>query len=89
MTEWSQSCVPERVVDRFYSSFARRRSDDTMLLAATTTCTFVQSRRGRFPLKAQWDVGDYKRMVSSPLAFTDEDVILIRRGMEGRAARLR
>ena len=40
-------------------------------------------------MKAQWDLDDYKRMVSSPLAFTDEDVILIHRGMDGRAARLR
>jgi hypothetical protein len=40
-------------------------------------------------MKAYWDVDDYKRMVASPLPFTDEDVRLIHHGMEGRAAQLR
>jgi len=40
-------------------------------------------------MKARWDADDYKRMVSSRLPFTEEDVRLIHDGMQGRAARLR
>jgi hypothetical protein len=40
-------------------------------------------------MKAQWDVDDYKRMVASPLPFTEEDVRLIHDGLEGAAAQLR
>jgi hypothetical protein len=39
-------------------------------------------------MMAKWTSEDYKQMVVKPLAFTEEDVILIHNGMEGRAVQL-
>jgi hypothetical protein len=39
-------------------------------------------------MMAKWTSEDYKQMVVRPLAFTEEDVILIHNGMEGRAVQL-
>lgn len=37
-------------------------------------------------MKAHWTRGDYSRMCWKPLKFADEDVVLIHRGLERRAA---
>jgi hypothetical protein len=38
-------------------------------------------------MKAYWDPNDYHRMQSKPLAFTQNDIDLIQRGLTARAAR--
>jgi len=38
-------------------------------------------------MKARWEREDFDHMVSKPLAFTDEDIDLIHRGLAARAAR--
>jgi hypothetical protein len=38
-------------------------------------------------MKAQWDAGDYSQMASKPLPFTDDDIDLVQRGLDARAAR--
>jgi hypothetical protein len=37
-------------------------------------------------MKAQWNGADYQRMAWKPLPFTDEDVLLIHRGLKAREA---
>jgi hypothetical protein len=38
-------------------------------------------------MKAFWDESDYSQMAWKPLAFTEYDVLLIQRAMDGRAAK--
>jgi hypothetical protein len=39
-------------------------------------------------MKARWEIQDYAQMRRTPLAFTESDVMLIRRGLEVRRSRL-
>jgi len=39
-------------------------------------------------MKANWTTDDYSAMASHPLAFADEDVVMIHKGMEARESRL-
>jgi hypothetical protein len=38
-------------------------------------------------MKARWSNADYQEMTWKPLRFTDEDVVLIHRGLKARVAR--